>query len=336
MRAYTAAGSFLRWAWEARGPQWIARVYATSAAQESLPLVPDYLRFLDGLAEPPRAVALASQQYSAPAIVRKRCAHEVAALRREALAARDPRRSAELWAKCAELSPDDPALLVALRRAQLAARDESAAQATLSRALGHRKLSQPLRAQILVDAGDTAWKAGTRRARSPGTRKPPACPARKRRSAASRSGSCALRDPPSWPALRPLLAEANNAPEILLHIRDSDLSRPRDGLAAYLLAKQMQNRGAWPECAAFSASALSRELPGPLFVQEALRMRGIAAWHLGDRPAALAAFGELGKGAPPGRALEVRRWIIGWSDQPRAGSRALSRRCRGGPRTASG
>ena len=71
----------------------------------------------------------------------------------------------------------------------------------------------------------------------------------------------------------------------------------------------MQNRGAWPECAAFSASALSRELPGPLFVQEALRMRGIAAWHLGDRPAALAAFGELGKGAPPGRALEVRRWI---------------------------
>ena len=38
-------------------------------------------------------------------------------------------------------------------------------------------------------------------------------------------------------------------------------------------------------------------------------MRGMAAWHLGDRAAALAAFGELGKNAPPGRALEVRRWL---------------------------
>jgi len=75
------------------------------------------------------------------------------------------------------------------------------------------------------------------------------------------------------------------------------------------LAKQMQNRSAWPECAAFAASALRRELPGPLFTEEALRMRGIAAWHMGDTTAARAAFSELGKNAPPGRALEVTRWL---------------------------
>jgi hypothetical protein len=309
VRAYTAAGSFLRWAWEARGPKWIAHVYATSAAKELLPLVPEYLRFLDGLAEPPRAVALASQQYSAPSIVRKRCPHEVAALQREAIAARDPRRSEELWTKCVALSPDDPALLVALRRAQLAARDETAARATLARALAHRKLSQPLRAQILIDAGDTAWKAGDAAQALARYEEASRLPLSE---AAERGLSVRLRalgDPPSWPALRPLLAEGNNAPEVLLHIRDLDLARPRDGLAAYLLAKQMQNRGAWPECASFAASALSRELPGPLFLEEALRMRGIAAWHLGDRAAALAAFGALGKDAPPGRALEVRRWL---------------------------
>jgi hypothetical protein len=71
----------------------------------------------------------------------------------------------------------------------------------------------------------------------------------------------------------------------------------------------MENRGAWQECVSFCRSALSRELPGPLFVQEAWRMRGIAAWHLGDRADARAAFTELGKDAPPGRALEVRRWL---------------------------
>ncbi|HET7784655.1 MAG TPA: hypothetical protein VFL36_01670 [Myxococcales bacterium] len=309
VRAYTAAGSFLRWAWETRGPQWIARVYATSAAGELLPLVPEYLRFLDGLAEPPRAVALAQQQYSAPAIVRKRCPHEVAALRREAIAARDPRRAAELWARCAALSPDDPALLLSLRRAQLAARDEAGAAATEARALAHRNLSPPLRAQILIDAGDTAWKAGDAaraQARYEEASQLP-LPEAAERGLAVRIR--ALRDPPSWPALRPLLAEGNNAPEVLLHIRDLDLSRPRDGLAAYLLAKQMQNRGAWEECASFCRSALSRELPGPLFVEEAWRMRGIAAWHLGDRADAAAAFSQLGKDAPPGRALEVRRWL---------------------------
>jgi hypothetical protein len=48
-------------------------------------------------------------------------------------------------------------------------------------------------------------------------------------------------------------------------------------------------------------------LPGPLFQQEALRMQGLAAWHLGDTGTARAAFTALGAGAPPGRALESSR-----------------------------
>src|SRR5439155_1447171 len=188
-RAYTAAGSFLRFVWETRGPAAFFRLYASPESIDLPSLVPEYLRFLQQLREPERAVALATQRYSAPPIVRKRCVHEVAALQRLAQAARDPHSA----------------------------------------------------------------------------------------------------------------AENNNAPEILLHLRDLDLARPRDGLAAYLLAKQMQNLGAWPECAVFAASALRRELPGPLFVQEALRMRGIAAWHVGDDASARAAFAALGKDAPPGR-----------------------------------
>jgi hypothetical protein len=38
-------------------------------------------------------------------------------------------------------------------------------------------------------------------------------------------------------------------------------------------------------------------------------MRGIAAWHMGDAAAARAAFTALDKNAPPGRALEVARWL---------------------------
>ena len=96
---------------------------------------------------------------------------------------------------------------------------------------------------------------------------------------------------------------------MILALRDLDLARPRDGLAAYLLARQLQARGAWAECARETSSALSRTLPGPLFLQEALRLRGVAAWHLGDLATARTAFSALGKDAPPGRALEAQRWL---------------------------
>src|SRR5205823_12342936 len=159
-RAYTAAGSFLRWVWETRGPAVFFRLYTSPESLDLPPLVPDYLRFLDGLREPERAVTLATQRYASPGIVRKRCAHEVAALQRQAQTAKDPQRASELWARCASLEPDDPALLVALRRAQPAAKDPAAAEATEAKALAHPKLSRPLQAQVLIHSGDAACKAG--------------------------------------------------------------------------------------------------------------------------------------------------------------------------------
>ena len=308
-RAYTAAGSFLRFIRDTRGAGVLNGLYASTRALDLRTAVPEYLTFLDGLSVPARAAALAAQRYSAPGIARKRCAHEVATLQQQARAARDPQTRASLLARCAGLEPDDPALLAALGRAQIAARDRASAAATEAKALAHPKLSQPLRAQVLTDAGDAAWTAGDvsraldRYAEAAQLPQP---------EAAERGVTIRLlaaRDPGSWHALRPLFAESNNAPEILLRLRDLDLARPRDGLAAYLLAKQMQNRAAWPECAAFAASALRRELPGPAFVQEALRMRGIAAWHTGEDSVAREAFTALGKGATPGRAGEVQRWL---------------------------
>ena len=85
--------------------------------------------------------------------------------------------------------------------------------------------------------------------------------------------------------------------------------RPLDGLPLYLLAKQLQNRGDWEECGKTARDALARRLPGPLFTQEALRMRGLSALHTGDREGAKAAFIELKRGATTGRAREVEDWL---------------------------
>ncbi len=308
-RAYTTAGSFVRWIWETRGPAYLREVYSGRTVLDLPELAAAHAKFLESLREPARAVALASLRFAAPAIVRKRCPHEVAALQREAQAAADPSTAAALWSRCSALEPDDPALLVALRRSQVAAKQMAAAQRTEAKALAHPKLSKPLRAQLLTDAGDTAWRAGDVVAAlirfEEATQLPQ--PESAERGLAVRLRS--LHEPQTWPSLRPLLAEGNASPEILLELRDLDLARPRDGLAAYLIAKQLQNRGAWQQCSVYVASALARELPGPLFVQEALRMRGISAWHLGDDTAAREAFTALGKDAPPGRALESQRWL---------------------------
>jgi hypothetical protein len=308
-RAYTAAGSFLRWLWETRGPDELRAIYAGEKRLEVESLVPQYRVFLLASPAPARAVALASQRFAAPAITRRPCAHEVAGLEQEARDTRDPAAAASLWRRCSALEPDDPALLLQLRRAQLAAGDGAGARKTEELAFAHHKLSQPLRAQLLTESGDAAWKSGNVELAHQRYDDAALLPQSDAAERGLRVRQIALRDPSTWPALRPLLADGDVGAEVLLALRDLDLGKPRDGLAAYLLAKQLQNRGAWEACARYAQNALGRELPGPLFVQEALRIRGIAAWHLRDLPAARTAFTALGKDAPPGRALESQRWL---------------------------
>ena len=311
-RAYTTAGSFVRFLWETRGPAFLREAYAGRAALDLPLLAAEHLRFLDALPPSPRAVALASERFFAPAILRRPCAHEVAGLERDAAAAGqrgDPLRAAALWTRCSELVPGDPGPLVQLARAQLAAGDLPAARATQQRALQHPGLSRPLRAQLLTEAGDAAWKAGDLATAAARFDEAAALPQAEPQERALLLRRRALADPPAFPALRRLFADGDTGPAVWLALRDLDLARPADGVFAYLLAKQLQNSAAWPECLAYARAALSRQLPGPLFRQEALRMQGLAAWHLGDDAAARAAFTALGEGAPPGRALESARWL---------------------------
>jgi hypothetical protein len=119
----------------------------------------------------------------------------------------------------------------------------------------------------------------------------------------------ALPDSRRSAALRKLLAEGDTGPETVLALKELEGAEPAEGLPSYLLAKQLQNRGVWESSRRYLSQAVSRRLPHPLFVEEALRMQGIAALHLGEAARGRAAFDELAKNARPGRALEARRWL---------------------------
>ena len=307
-RAYTAAGSAIRFLWQSRGPAAFRDAYASGSLDVEA-LAASYSSFLDTLPANGRATALAQQRYASTGIVHRMCPREVAELQREARNAPSPAIAERLWARCIQLEPDDPDHLLQLRRAQLRAGDLAGAQDSERRALSHPKLSQPLRATLLTETGDALWRADD------------ATAARERFEQALRlvqpepqeraliARLWALDDRRRWPALRALLTDGSTGPETILALSHLAAAEPREGLPPYLLAKQMQNRGAWADCARLAREALERELPSPLFAQEALRMLGVASWHLGNREAAREVFTRLGAGAPPGRANEAQRWL---------------------------
>jgi tetratricopeptide (TPR) repeat protein len=307
-RAYAAAGSAIRFLWQSRGPAAFREAYARGVPEVDA-LASGYAAFLDTIPSQPRAVALAEQRFAAPGIVRRSCPHEVAELERQAQRAADPRVAVQLWSRCVQLEPDDPRLLLQLRRAQLRAGDEAAALETERRAFAHPKLSQPLRAALLVESGDAAWRKGDGAAARERYEQARALAQPEPQERALLARLWAIDDPRRWPALRRLLADGDTGPETLRLLADLEAREPAEGLPPYLLAKQLQNRAEWTGCARRAREALSRKLPGPLFEQEALRMLGLASWHLGDTATARDSFLRLGHNAPPGRSLESTRFL---------------------------
>lgn len=307
-RAYTTAGSAIRFLWQSRGAGAFREAYAHGIPDlEGLPAA--YEAFLETVPPQRRAVALARQRFAAPGIVHRPCPHETAELERQARSTDDPRIAVQLWSRCAQLEPDDPRLLLELWRAQLRAGDAGGGRETERRALGHAKLSEPLRAVFLVESGDAAWRAGdaaTARSRYEEAR---ALVEPEPQERALLARLWALPDPRRWPALRRLLADGDTGGETLRLLDGLHAAETAQGLPPYLLAKQAQNRGEWADCARLSREALSRMLPAPQFEAEALRMLGAASWRLGDTAAAKDAFIRLGRNAPPGRSVESARWL---------------------------
>jgi len=307
-RAYTAAGSAIRFLWQSRGPAVFREAYAHGIPDLD-GLASAYAAFLDTVPSHPRAVALAQQRFTAPGIVHRPCPHEVAELERQAQRATDPRLAVRLWSRCAQLEPDDPRLLLQLRRAQLRAGDLAGAAETERRALAHPKLSQPLRAAVLTESGDAAWRTGDAATARPRYEEARAQVQPEPQERALLARLWALDDPGRWPALRRLLADGDTGPETMRLLRELESREPAEGLPPYLVAKQLQNRAEWAECARSAREALSRKLPAVLFEHEARRMLGLASWHLGDTTTARDAFTRLGHNAPPGRSLESSRWL---------------------------
>jgi hypothetical protein len=123
-RAYTLAGSFLRYLADTYGKEKLRHLYQRgdflSAYQRSLDgLAADWESFLDTVPLDPAAVNQAFVRFRRGSIFARPCAHEVALLQAEAseFLRSDPSQALARYERCAQIQPEEPSFRAGEARA---------------------------------------------------------------------------------------------------------------------------------------------------------------------------------------------------------------------------
>lgn len=305
-RAYTYAGSFVRWLVETRGADRFARVYkdgdfAAAYGQPLESLVGQWEAWLDRDDLPERARAVAERRFKRTAIFGRPCAREVADLAseaRDAATAGDAQRAIELYEKCSRLDQNDPAFLAAQASVLARSGDAQGVSNLAERIAAHPNADVLAKASALTSVGDAWAKDGDRDRAAAAWEEARAFPLDRASERALLVKAEAVADPEIAGVVLPYLAEANDAR--LFALRDLLGRRPSYATGWYLIGRRLQQRDE-PEAA---LAHLDRALAGglsPLIEREARRTRALALLDFG-RPADAAA--ELERLADEGDAGE--------------------------------
>jgi len=286
-RAYTYAGSFVRWLVENRGAAAFARLYRDgdfhAAYGEPLAgLVEAWERWLDEEPLSDRARAVAERRFRRPAIFRRPCAREVALLSRaadDALRAGDAARAVELYGRCAALDEGDPGFLLSQAQALSEAGDAEEIEALYRIADAHPGADDLLRARMLVALGDAWAHRGEALQAADAWRR---AGERTLDRAARRALDVkieAVDDAAIAAVVLPFLAEATDAR--LVALRDLLERRPDYATGWYLVGRRLVQRDEPALALAHLDRALAGPLPSARIEREALRQRALALLALG-------------------------------------------------------
>ena len=180
-RAYTLAGSFVRWLVDTQGIDKVKVAYRAgdlTKLGDPAKLFHDWGAFLDSQPVSPLARRLAEARFRRPSIVLRPCAFDVTralARARADLAAGNTAGGIKWIRKCIALEPDAPWHLRTLMDAQLRAGDLKAAKATADKLLHHPKADPSLKSQADIAPGPDRLAPGRHRRSGegvPGRRRP--------------------------------------------------------------------------------------------------------------------------------------------------------------------
>jgi tetratricopeptide (TPR) repeat protein len=316
-RAYTAAGSFLAFLLERRGPGPVARAYRTGDLAGALgapleALAADWQRFLDGVEVPPGLRAAARERLGRGSVFARPCAREIATLELDAARAYSAGRTGEacaLWERvAARPDPDGAAAEKAIGDALARGGDLDAAERAYRSADARAPEDDAaLRTALAAARGDLAWRRGDAAAAEARWSEALARHPDRPEARLLEAKRLAASDPELGPPARGYLLGDGDPGTALARV--AAVPRP---LASYLLGRALLQRG---ETAA-AVPELERGAAGGLPPDLALEARLLSA-------EARCLSGETGSGAAAlARALAEAR---GAADRVRI--EAARRRC---------
>lgn len=286
-RAYTAAGSFLRYLLDTYGSQKLRELYAHGSFQsvygKSLDaLAQGWESFLDDQPVDEEAVNLAFGRFRRPSLFDRACAREVATLSNQAAQSlqSDPQRAIELYQRCAALQPEEPSFRLAEARARVAAGQQSEAAEALRKLAQEQKDQPSTLVEISMAQADLAYSRD-RLEEAQGfletvlSLHPSAAAER-----TARVKLAGLTQGPVGKALWAYFEPGHDEVKLLL-LREALESERQNPYLNYLLGRRLAQADAPRLALAYLNAALAVELPQSLR-KEAVRLTLEAAYLAGD------------------------------------------------------
>ncbi|MBX5482525.1 MAG: hypothetical protein IRZ16_11915 [Myxococcaceae bacterium] len=286
-RAYTIAGSFLRFLADTRGTDKLRKLYFsgdfTAAYGKSLDeLATEWERFIDAVPLDARAEAAAWRRFRRPSLFSRPCAREVATLEQAAgeFLASDPDEALALYQRCSRLQPDEPAFVLGEARALTRLDRMPEAEEVLAH-LASKLSDQPsVATDVEMARGDIAWRAGKEDRARKHYEEILAHDPEPAQDRAARVKLAALGRPVLDAPIRAWFEEGADDVKLYL-LREAVDRAPDDPYLHYLIGRRLTQSGAPRLALEHLQAALAHPLPESIH-NEALRLQIEAEYLAGD------------------------------------------------------
>ncbi len=316
-RSYTLCGSFVRFLIDRYGLPAFKQAFPDGAVEEAYgrdtaALIGEWEAFVDGISLREDQLRIARQRFIRPAIFRRRCPHEVAALNDRAWQAYNARRYADAvrdFDRMIALEPENPSALRGLLYGTYRLADYERTE-SIARLIERPDQTVGLLADASLIRGDAAWKTG----RIDDARRSYAAVldlhASEDMSRAAAIRREALDREPIRDAVFTYLTAARGHWSLVLSIRDAGDLAPDYGAGHYLIGRWLYLSSYYKQALKYLAKAEALELPGGLVQQENLRLKALSHFYLSDYEQAAETFEKLAALAGHGGiARTAEAWI---------------------------
>ena len=316
-RSYTLCGSFVRFLIDRYGLASFKRAFPNGAVEASygrttVELIAEWENFVDGITMRDDQLRIARQRFIRPAIFRRHCPHEVAALNDRAWQAYNAQRYRDAvrdFDRVLALEPENPSALRGLLYGTYRQGDYERTESVAQR-IERPDQTVGLLADAQMVRGDTAWKTGKI---DDARRSYEAVVDLQASEAMSRAASIRIevldREPIRDTVMTYLTAVTGHW-RLVLSVRDAGDLAPDYGTGHYLLGRWLFLSGSYEQTLTYLAKAEAIGLPGEVVRQESLRLEAMSHFYLERYSQSAEAFGRLAALAgSDGDARTAEAWI---------------------------